>query len=126
MLKSYWLTAIFLHLPVRAEALRAALGTAGHHTLMKGFALHPFCDGGGVGNAPKNCNLKAALPRKAAFKHMLFLRHRTGQRHFPILVGEGRQIVMPPGVPLFLVSEIGNGVDLAVLQTAPPAQNGHR
>ena len=58
MLKSYWLTAIFLHLPVRAEALQAALGTAGHHSFMKGFALHPFCDGGGVGNAPINCNLK--------------------------------------------------------------------
>ena len=58
LLKSYWLTAIFLHLPVRAEALRAALGTAGHHSFMKGFALHPFCDGGGVGNAPINCNLK--------------------------------------------------------------------
>ena len=58
MLKSYWLTAIFLHLPVRAEALKAALGTAGHHSLMKGFALHPFCDGGDVGNAQINCNLK--------------------------------------------------------------------
>ena len=30
MLKPLWLTAIFLHLPVRAEALQAALGTAGH------------------------------------------------------------------------------------------------
>jgi hypothetical protein len=27
--KIHWLTAIFLHLPVRAEALQAALGTAG-------------------------------------------------------------------------------------------------
>ena len=27
--KIHWLTTIFLHLPVRAEALRAALGTAG-------------------------------------------------------------------------------------------------
>ena len=33
---------------------------------------------------------------------------------------------MPPGVPLFLVTKIRNGVDLAILQTAPPAQNGHR
>ena len=46
LLKTLWLTAIFLHLPVRAEALQAALGTAGLHSLMKGFALHPFCDGG--------------------------------------------------------------------------------
>ena len=46
MLKTLWLTAIFLHLPVRVRALKAAPDTAGHHTLMKGFALHPFCDGG--------------------------------------------------------------------------------
>jgi hypothetical protein len=50
--KTLWLTAIFLHLPVRAEALRAALGTAGHHSLMKGFALHPFCDGGNGEHLP--------------------------------------------------------------------------
>ena len=30
MQKTFWLTTIFLHLPVRAEALKAALGTAGH------------------------------------------------------------------------------------------------
>ena len=50
-----------MHLPVRAEALRAALGTAGHHSFMKGFALHPFCDGGGVGNTPINCNFHDSL-----------------------------------------------------------------
>ena len=34
--KIHWLTAIFLHLPVRPEALKAALGTAGPPFLPKG------------------------------------------------------------------------------------------
>ena len=50
--KIHWLTAIFLHLPVRVRALKAAPDTAGHPLGVKGgFApCTPFENAGKVNN----------------------------------------------------------------------------
>ena len=56
--KIHWLTAIFLHLPVRAEALKAALGTAGHRFFIEGLRPSPAFNGG-TGQLPDKPQFEA-------------------------------------------------------------------
>ena len=74
---------------MRAEALKAALGTASYHSFMKGFALHPFCDGGGVGNAPINCNLKSPNRNDSGIDHAMIF-----QTSFPSLALTSKVLTM--------------------------------